>query len=143
MYLSSIKYPIFPLETVNTCYETQIHKLFMSSTNKSVTLEENLLSTIDEVLWSFKDGKWHSLTEITEKCSSPQSQVKIAVSFLREYGFIQVNDNERKAKLSPLTLKFIDEIQRVEREEALSHKRSDGTVSVHELEPLRRTLKTI
>ena len=102
-----------------------------------------MLSVIDEILWSLKDGKWHDLREIIEKCSLPQSKVKMAVSFLREYDFIQVNKNGRKAKLRPLILKFIDEIQRVEREEALSHKGFEGAVGVEEFESLRRGFKKV
>ena len=81
-----------------------------------------MLSAIDEILWLLRDGKWHNLREITEKSSLPESKVKIAINFLWEYNFIQVDENGRKAKLRPLILKFIDEIQRVEKEETLSHK---------------------
>ena len=102
-----------------------------------------MLSAIDEILWLLKDGKRHNLREIIEKCSSPKSKVKIAVSFLREYDFIQINENGRKATLRPLMLKFIDEIQRVEREEALSHKSFEDAVGVKELESLRRSLKKV
>ena len=82
-----------------------------------------MLSTIDEILRALKDGKWHNLTEITEKWPSPKpgSRIEIALSFLREYSFIQVNDTEQKTKLSPLMLEFIEEIQSLEEEEALGH----------------------
>ena len=89
-----------------------------------------MLSAIDEILWLLKDGKWHDLKNITEKCSSPESKVKIVINFLWEYDFIQMNENGRKAKLRPLMLKFIDEIQHVEKEEALSHKGFEGAVSI-------------
>ncbi len=96
---------------------------------------------IDEILRLLKDGKWHTLREIIEKCSLPKSKVKRAVSFLWEYDFIQVDENGRKAKLRPLTLNFINEIQRVEKEEALSHKGFEGAVGVEEFESLRRSFK--
>jgi len=89
-----------------------------------------VLSAIDEIVWLLKDEKWHSLAEILERCSSPKSKVKIAVSFLWEHGFIQVNGNGRKVRLRPLMLRFINEIQHVEREEALSHKGFEGAVGV-------------
>jgi len=101
------------------------------------------LSAIDEILWLLKDGKWNNLREITEKCSSPKSKVKTAVSFLREYDFIQMDENGRKAKLRPLMLNFINEIQRVEKEEALSHEGFEGAVGVEEFESLRRGFKKI
>ena len=100
--------------------------------NNITISEEAVLSAIDEILWLLKNGKWHNLTEIIEKCPSPKSIVKMAVSFLWEYDFIQVNENGRKAKLRPLTLNFIDEIQLVEKEEALSHKGFEGTIGVKE-----------
>ena len=102
-----------------------------------------MLSAIDEILWFLKDGKWHDLTEIAEECSFPKSKVRIAVSFLREYDFIQIDENGRKAKLRSLMLNFIDEIQRVEREEALSHKGFEGAVGFKEFESLPRGSKKI
>jgi hypothetical protein len=90
----------------------------MSYFNNFTIPEEAVLLVIDEILWLLKDGKWRSLREIMENCSSPESKVKMAVSFLWEYDFIQVDEIGRKAKLRPPMLKFVDEIQRVEREEA-------------------------
>jgi len=121
----------------------QTHKLFMFYSNNFTILEEAVLSAIDEILWLLKDGKWHNLREIIEKSSLLKSKVEMAVSFLREYDFIQMNENERKAKLCPLVFKFIDEIQRVEKEEALSHKGFEGAVGVKEFESLRRRFKKI
>jgi len=102
-----------------------------------------VLSAIDEIPWLLKDGKWHNLREIIEKCSLPRSKVKMAVRFLWEYDFIQVDENGRKAKLRPSMLNFIDEIQRVEKEEALSHKGFEGPVGAEEFEPLRRSSKKV
>lgn len=80
-----------------------------------------MLSMLDEILWLLKDGKWHSLREIITKCSSQEPIVNMAVSFLREFDFVQLDEQGQKVRLQPLTLGFIDEIQRVEREKALSH----------------------
>lgn len=96
----------------------QIHKLFMFYSNFTIP-EEVALLVIDEILWLLKDGKWHNSREIIEKCSLSKSEVRMAVSFLREYGFIKLNGNGGKAILRPLMLGFVDEIQRVESEEAL------------------------
>jgi len=131
------------LENSREYYEVKTHKLFMFYSNNFTLSEEAVLSAIDEILWLLKDGKWHDLKEITEQCSLPNSKVKMAVSFLWEYDFIQVNENTRKAKLRPLILKFIDEIQRVEREEVLTHKDFEGAVGVEEFESLRRRFKEI
>jgi len=115
----------------------------MFYSNNFTILEEVVLSAIDEVLWSLEDGKWHNLKEIIEKCSLPRSKVKMAVSFLWEYDLIQVDENGRKAKLRPSMLNFIDEIRRVEKEEALSHKGFEGPVGVEEFESLRRSYKKV
>jgi hypothetical protein len=80
-------------------------------------LEETALSAIDEILGLLKDGHWHDLEEIIEKYSSTKLEAKIAVSFLREFDFIQVEGNEPKARIHPSMLNFIEEIQRVEKEE--------------------------
>ncbi|MHC3128629.1 MAG: hypothetical protein IBV52_00940 [Candidatus Bathyarchaeota archaeon] len=78
------------------------------------------MSTIDEILCLLKDGEWHDLKEITKKVALPKYKAEMAVSFLGEYDFIQLNENIRRVKLQPLILKFIEEIQRLEKED-LSH----------------------
>lgn len=78
------------------------------------------MSTIDKILCLLKDGEWHDLKEITKKVALPKYKAEMAVSFLGEYDFIQLNENIRRVKLQPLILKFIEEIQRLEKED-LSH----------------------
>ena len=110
----------FVLEDSKEYSEVQFHKLFMFYSNNITIPEEAALSAIDEIIWLLKEGKWQNLREIIENCSSPKSEVKMAVSFLGEYDFIQVDKKGGKVRLRPLMLKFIDGIQRVEREETLS-----------------------
>jgi len=76
---------------------------------------------IDEILWLLKDGKWHNLKEITKKVALPKIKTEVAVSFLSEYNFILLNEKTKKVKLQPSTRKFIEEIQRLEKEVSLSH----------------------
>jgi DNA-binding IclR family transcriptional regulator len=78
------------------------------------------MSVIDEILWLLKDGKWHKMEEITKKLALPKIKAELAVSFLAEYDFIQLNKNTGKAKLQPSTLEFVKEIQHLETE-ASSH----------------------
>ena len=101
------------------------------------------MPTVNEILLLLKDGKWHDLTEIIKKCLPPKSKVKMAVSFLWEFDFIQLDRNGQKAKLRPLVLRFLHEIQRVEKEEALSHQGFQGAVGVKEFEPLNRGFKNV
>ncbi len=121
----------------------QTHKLFKLCSSNLIIPEEAVLSAIDEILWLLKDGKWHNLREIIERSSLLKSKVKMAISFLWEYDFIQVNENGQKVRLRPLTLNFINEIQRVEKEEALSHKGFESAVGIKEFKPLRRSFKKI
>jgi predicted methyltransferase len=101
------------------------------------------LSKIDAILWSLRDGKGHSLTEIIEKSPLPNPLMKMALSFLREFNFIQIDENEQKVKLHPVMLKFIYEIQRIEKEEASSHKSFESTVGFNEFASLNRSFKRI
>jgi DNA-binding IclR family transcriptional regulator len=78
------------------------------------------MSALDEILCLLKDGEWHDLKEITKKLALPKFKAEMAVSFLGEYGFIQLNKNIRRVKLQPSILKFIEEIPRLEKE-ALRH----------------------
>jgi len=73
---------------------------------------------IDEILMLLKDGNWHNLEEITTKCSSNDFRVEMIVSFLSKYDFMEVDKKGRKARLRPLMLEFINEIQRNREEEA-------------------------
>jgi hypothetical protein len=79
------------------------------------------MSVIDEVLWLLRDGEWHNLKEITENIALSKFKVEIAINFLGEYDFIQLNEKEEKIRLQPSILKFLKNIQRIEKEEQLSH----------------------
>jgi len=88
------------------------------------------LLTLDEVLWLLEDGEWHNLAEITEKCSSSTPQTIIALSFLREYNFIQVDENTQNLKLHPRIQEFFGEIQQAEDEENLGHESLKSPISI-------------
>ncbi len=112
--------------------------------NKNFTiLGETILSTIDEILWSLKDGRWHTLREITEKSYLAESKAKLILSFLSKYSFIQLDENEQKAKLLPQMLNFIGEIQSLEKEEPSSHESLEGTIGIKEFSSLPRGFKRV
>ena len=77
------------------------------------------MSTIDQILLLLKDGDWHGVNEIAEKVALPKSKIKLAFEFLNEYDFVQLNENSRRAKLEPSIVEFVEEIQRLEKEETL------------------------
>ena len=78
------------------------------------------MSAIDDILWLLKDGEWYHLKEIAEKTAVPEVKVEIAISFLGEYNFVQLNKKIRRVRLQPAIIKFIDKIQHIEKEEVNS-----------------------
>lgn len=79
------------------------------------------MSAIDDILWLLEDGKWHELKEIQEKFLLPPIKTEIVVNFLGEYKFIELEHETNKVRLQPSTKKFIEEIQRLEKENMLGH----------------------
>jgi len=77
-----------------------------------------LLWVIDEILILLKDGNWHDLGEIARKSSSNEFRVEMIISFLSKYDFMELDRKGRKARLRPLMLEFINEIQRDREDEA-------------------------
>jgi len=74
------------------------------------------MSAIDDILWLLKDGKWHDVQEVTKTVALPKAKAKTVISFLSEYDFIQLDENEdaKKIKLKPSMLQFIEGIRRLE-----------------------------
>ncbi len=66
-----------------------------------------------------KDGNWHDLNQIAKKCSTNELRLKMITSFLSKYDFIELDEKGRKARLRPLMLEFINEIQRIGTEETV------------------------
>ena len=79
------------------------------------------MSTIDEILWLLKDGKWHDLEEIAETAEIPKVKAEMVANFLGEYDFIQINKDHKRVKIKPSILEFFNEIQRIEKEDTLRH----------------------
>jgi len=77
-----------------------------------------VLWVIDEILMLLKDGNWHDLRDIAKECSSNEFRVEMIVGFLSKYDFMELDRKGRKARLRPLMLEFINEIQRNREEEA-------------------------
>jgi hypothetical protein len=67
-----------------------------------------------------KDGNWHDLSQIAKKSSSNELRLKIITSFLSKYDFIELDRKNGKARLRPLTLEFINEIQCIRIEETVN-----------------------
>ena len=70
---------------------------------------------IDLVIHVLKNGEWHELDEIFEKCKLSEIKIKSMLKFLVEYGFIETNGRWR-VKVSPSLQRFLEETQTVEAE---------------------------
>ena len=73
------------------------------------------MPAVDEILLLLKDGEWYNLNEITEKGKLRPSKAELIVNFLAEYNFVELNEN--KIRLQSLLVEFLEEIQRLEKEE--------------------------
>ena len=71
---------------------------------------------IEQVVDVLKDGEWHQLDEIGEKCELSEVKVESILKFLAEYGFIKINSSGRKVKVGLSLQKFLEETQTVELE---------------------------
>lgn len=66
---------------------------------------------IDLIVNVIKNGEWHQLQEIFEKCKLPKVKVENILKFLVDYDFIEINGSRRKVKVSPSLQKFLEEIK--------------------------------
>ena len=67
---------------------------------------------IEQILESLKDGEWRDLDEIVEKTRISKLKVEIVTGFLEEYGFIQLDKEGGRAKLTPAMLNFFNQLSR-------------------------------
>ncbi len=67
---------------------------------------------IDDVLELLKNGRWHDVSEVVKKSRLHESKVEKILRFLTEYKFITLNNEQKKARLTPTMLKFLREIER-------------------------------
>jgi len=72
------------------------------------------LLIIDEILTLLKDGNWHNRSELAKKYSSNGLKVKMVISFLSKFDFVELDKKGRKARLRSLMLEFINETQHTE-----------------------------
>ena len=69
---------------------------------------------IDEILTLLKDGNWHNRSELAKKSSSNGLKVKMVISFLSKFDFVELDKKGRKARLRSLMLEFINEVRHLE-----------------------------
>jgi len=78
------------------------------------------LPQIDEILDVLKNGKWHDLKKISEETQLQGLKVELITNFLAEYDFIELNEKERKTRLTPQLLDFLRKIRDIEKKEGLT-----------------------
>mgnify|MGYP000122236432 CR=1 FL=1 len=72
------------------------------------------MSTIDKFLDLLQDGLWHDLEATIQKVGFSPAKAEMVISFLSEYGFIKLSENNKQIKLQRLTLDFFNQIQLLE-----------------------------
>lgn len=78
------------------------------------------MSAIDDILELLEDGNWHDISEAVKKSKLHESKVEIILGFLAKYRFVDFDEEQQKAKLTPPLLKFLKEIQRFKKKDVLS-----------------------
>ena len=63
-------------------------------------------NAIERIVGFLEDGEWHTFKEIREYSDLPEVETWRIVRFLEEFGFLNVNEEELKARLSPSFLKL-------------------------------------
>ena len=76
-----------------------------------------MLEMINVIFDLLEDGKWHSLTEMTNKSGVLKLKLEIVTNFLAEYDFIELDKTKRKVKLAVSVVDFLKKINPIEKDE--------------------------
>ncbi len=71
--------------------------------------------SLDAILLLLEDGEWHNITDIIKKSGLSEKVARTCLNFLVEYGLIEVDLKEDKAKASKAYLDFTKRLAGVER----------------------------
>lgn len=55
---------------------------------------------VDNILTLLEDGRWHNLIEIADKFKLLERDVGYIISFLTEFGFVDLNKDQNRVKIS-------------------------------------------
>jgi len=72
------------------------------------------MSTIGRFLDLLQDGLWHDLYVTTQKVGLSSAKAEMVISFLNEYGFTRLSENNKQIKLQHLALDFFSQTQQFE-----------------------------
>lgn len=68
---------------------------------------------IDIILDTLKNGKQHTLEEITKKTGIKEPKIRLIIAFLQKFQFIEI-DKSGNIKLSILTKQFLDKLDKTD-----------------------------
>lgn len=71
-------------------------------------------SQIEYMIDSMKDGKWHTMIEISQKTKLHELKIVILAEFLAAYTFLHLDKAERRARLSEVFTDFLQESEKCE-----------------------------
>lgn len=63
---------------------------------------------IDKIIELLKDGKWHTIKEISQKSKLHEFKIEILADFLARYSFLELNKKERRVKPSQALTAFLE-----------------------------------
>jgi len=66
---------------------------------------------IDNLVELLRDGKWHTMKEISQKTNLHEFRLEILTRFLADYSFLELDIKERKARLSKSFAQFLRKTQ--------------------------------
>ncbi len=69
---------------------------------------------IDKVIELLKDGKWHTIKEVSQKSKLHEFKIEILADFLADYSFLELNKKEKKAKLSKAFAEFLKKTRQLQ-----------------------------
>jgi predicted transcriptional regulator len=56
---------------------------------------------------ALKDGEWHLIAEVVEKCDFSMDEAKSLIEFLRKYEFIEVDAKTQEIRITSSLQKFL------------------------------------
>jgi hypothetical protein len=65
---------------------------------------------IDSVIELLKDGKWHTIKEISQKTKLHEFKIEILTQFLADYSFLELKKKEKRAKLTTIFTNFLKKL---------------------------------
>ena len=66
------------------------------------------MQSVNEVMSFLESGQWYCFQDVKDWCLLPQRKLGLVLSFLSQYDFIEVDDEEQKVRLTPRMVTLIN-----------------------------------